>query len=49
MHLPLPELFRAFFEAGLVPESLVEGGEPTPMVLAIKARKIAGATMGAVS
>lgn len=38
-HLPLPELFRAFFDAGLTLDRLLEGGEPTPTVLAIKARK----------
>jgi SAM-dependent methyltransferase len=38
-HLSFPELLRAFFDAGLVLDDLVEGGEPTPTVLAIKARK----------
>lgn len=38
-HLPLSELFRAFFDAGLTLDNLAEGGEPTPTVLAIRARK----------
>jgi ubiquinone/menaquinone biosynthesis C-methylase UbiE len=38
-HLPLPELVHAFLDAGLVLERLTEGGAPTPVVLAIRARK----------
>jgi SAM-dependent methyltransferase len=38
-HLPLPEFFRAFLDADLIIERLREGGEPTPTVLAIRARK----------
>jgi SAM-dependent methyltransferase len=38
-HLPLPALLHAFFDAGLTVERLAEGGEPTPMVLALRARK----------
>jgi hypothetical protein len=39
-HLPLPALLHAFLDAGLSPEQLAEGGGPTPVVLAIKARKL---------
>lgn len=38
-HLPLPSLFQAFLGAGLTPDTLAEGGEPTPAMLAIRARK----------
>ena len=38
-HIPLPGLIHAFLRAGLTPERLAEGGEPTPTVLAIRARK----------
>jgi hypothetical protein len=38
-HLPLPALFRAFLDAGLTIERFTEGGEPTPTVLAVRARK----------
>ena len=37
-HLPLPSLMHAFLNAGLTPERL-EGGEPTPATLAIRARR----------
>jgi SAM-dependent methyltransferase len=37
-HLPLPSLMHAFLDAGLTPERLAEGGEPTPVTLAIRAR-----------
>jgi SAM-dependent methyltransferase len=37
-HLPLPGLFRAFTDAGLLPERFAEGGEPVPAVLAVRAR-----------
>jgi SAM-dependent methyltransferase len=39
-HLPLPALLHAFLDAGLSPEQLAEGGEPTPVMLAIRARKL---------
>jgi SAM-dependent methyltransferase len=38
-HLPLPSLFHAFPDAGLTLERFAEGAEPTPAVLAIRARK----------
>jgi SAM-dependent methyltransferase len=38
-HLPLPDLLHAFLDAGLVLERLAEGGAPTPVVLAARARK----------
>ena len=38
-HWPLPALLHAFLDAGLRPEQFAEGGEPTPAVLAVKARK----------
>jgi len=38
-HLPLPSLIHAFLDAGLAPEQLAEGGQPTPVMLAIRARK----------
>jgi hypothetical protein len=38
-HWPLPDLMHAFFDAGLVPERLVEGGTPVPITLAIRAQK----------
>lgn len=37
-HLPLPGLLNAFTDAGLTIERLAEGGEPTPAVLAVRAR-----------
>ncbi len=40
-HRPLPELMHAFLAAGLTFEQFSESGEPTPVVLAIKARKCA--------
>jgi SAM-dependent methyltransferase len=39
VHLPLPSLMHAFLDAGLTLERLAEGGEPTPVVLAIRAGK----------
>jgi SAM-dependent methyltransferase len=39
IHRPLPELMHAFLDAGLQLERFAESGEPTPVVLAIKARK----------
>ena len=38
-HFPLPRLLQAFTDAGLTLERFAEGGGPTPMVLAIRARK----------
>jgi SAM-dependent methyltransferase len=38
-HLPLTSLMHAFLDAGLTPERLAEGGEPTPATLAIRARR----------
>ncbi|MBV8933808.1 MAG: class I SAM-dependent methyltransferase [Kutzneria sp.] len=38
-HRPLPDLMNAFLDAGLVIDRLAEGGEPTPAVLALRARK----------
>jgi len=38
-HRPLPELLHAFLEAGLTLERFAENGEPTPAVLAVRARK----------
>jgi SAM-dependent methyltransferase len=38
-HRPLPELLHAFLDAGLTLERFAEGGEPTPVVLAVRARK----------
>jgi SAM-dependent methyltransferase len=38
-HRPLPELLHAFVDAGLTLERFAESGEPTPVVLAITARK----------
>ncbi len=37
-HLPLPELLHAVLDAGLTFERFAEGGEPSPMVLAWRAR-----------
>jgi len=39
IHLPLPSLVHAFLDASLTPERLAEGGQPTPIMLAIRARK----------
>lgn len=38
-HLPLSALFHAFLDVGLTIERFTEGGEPTPTVLAVRARK----------
>jgi SAM-dependent methyltransferase len=38
-HLPLPSLMHAFLDVGLTPERLAEGGAPTPVTLAIRARR----------
>ena len=38
-HFPLPELMHAFPDAGLILERFAEGGEPIPVVLAIRAHK----------
>jgi SAM-dependent methyltransferase len=37
-HRPLPELLHAFLDAGLILERFAEGGTPTPIMLAMKAR-----------
>jgi hypothetical protein len=37
---PLTELLHAFIDAGLTLERFVGGGAPTPVVLAIRARKL---------
>jgi ubiquinone/menaquinone biosynthesis C-methylase UbiE len=42
-HRPLPDLLHAFLTAGLTLEHFTEGGTPTPIMLAIKARKSQGA------
>jgi SAM-dependent methyltransferase len=41
-HLPLPELLHAVLDAGLTFERFAEGGEPSPMVLAWRAKKSPG-------
>jgi len=33
--MPLPSLMHAFLDAGLAPRQLAEGGQPTPVMLAI--------------
>ena len=38
-HRPLPELLHAFLDAGLALERLTESGQPTPIVLAARARE----------
>jgi SAM-dependent methyltransferase len=38
-HVPLPDLLHAFLDAGLALERFAEGGAPTPVVLAVSARK----------
>ncbi len=38
-HYPLPDLLHAFLAAGLTLERFAESGSPTPIVLAVKARK----------
>ena len=39
IHLPLPELLHALLDAGLTLERFAEGGQPTPVVLAVRAHK----------
>lgn len=39
-HWPLPRLLHAFLDAGLTVEAFAEGGQPTPVVLAVRARKL---------
>jgi SAM-dependent methyltransferase len=39
-HFPLPSLLHAFLDAGLALERFAEGGEPVPVVLAVRARKL---------
>ena len=41
MHRPLPELLHAFLDAGLTLERFTEGGAPTPVMFAVRARKSA--------
>jgi len=36
-HFPLPQLLHAFLDVGLVPDRFLEGGDPTPTTLAIRA------------
>jgi hypothetical protein len=38
MHRPLPELLHAFLDAGLTLDRFTEGGSPTPIVFAVRAR-----------
>jgi SAM-dependent methyltransferase len=38
-HWPLPELLHMVLDAGLTVERLQEGGSPTPVVLALRARR----------
>lgn len=38
MHRPLPELLNAFLDNGLSLERFDEGGEPTPVMFAVRAR-----------
>jgi hypothetical protein len=38
-HRPLRELLHGFVAAGLTLERFAEGGAPTPVVLAVRARK----------
>jgi SAM-dependent methyltransferase len=38
-HLPLPALLHAFLDAGLTLDRFAEGGAPTPIVLAARARR----------
>jgi hypothetical protein len=39
MHRPLPDLMHSFLDAGLTLERFAEGGEPTPIMLAVRGRK----------
>jgi SAM-dependent methyltransferase len=39
-HRPLPDLLHAFLDAGLTLERFAEGGTPTPVMLAVRARKL---------
>jgi SAM-dependent methyltransferase len=39
VHWPLPELLEAFLAAGLALDGFTEGGAPTPIVFAVRARK----------
>lgn len=39
IHRPLPELLRAFLDAGLTFERFTEGGAPTPVMFAVQLRK----------
>jgi SAM-dependent methyltransferase len=40
-HFPLPRLLTAFTDAGLTLEQFAEGGRPSPVVLAVRARRLA--------
>lgn len=42
-HWPLPQLLHAFLAAGLSLEQFAEGGSPTPIIFAVRARRIAAA------
>jgi hypothetical protein len=39
MHRPLPELLAAFVDAGYALDKFAEGGTPTPIMFAVRARK----------
>jgi SAM-dependent methyltransferase len=39
VHRPLPDLLQAFLAAGLTLDRFAEGGEPTPVMFAVRARK----------
>jgi SAM-dependent methyltransferase len=41
-HFPLAELLNAVLDAGMVPERIAESGGATPVVLAVRARVLAG-------
>jgi hypothetical protein len=45
-HRPLPELLQGLLNAGLTLQRFAEGGSPTPVVLAIQARKTPGSDLG---
>jgi SAM-dependent methyltransferase len=46
MHRPLPALLHAFLEAGLTLERFAEGGTPSPIMFAVRARKVTFLTVG---
>jgi hypothetical protein len=39
VHRPLPALLHAIIDAGLALDRFAEGGEPTPVMFAVRARK----------